>query len=170
MSLEVSLLRSLGGILLLIVAGALASGDCARGETEADMRRRVRSEERSRQRELTRERERSRQVERRRLERLRRDLAAKQRKLEGDRARSGAGGEAGGEAKQEGPRLVNQAEAMKRKVSAMGASTMGAATMGLSRMAAPRRAYRRRSPAPASRRRLKRPRRRRSPSLEGLFE
>ena len=158
--MEVSQLR---GFVLLIVAGALVLGGCGRRETEGEMRERVRREERKRQQGLTRERERTRQAERLRLEQLRRDLVARERKLKKDLALP--------RAKSEAERLPNQPDPARRKATTMGAS-MGASSMGASRLTAPPRAPRRyKNPAaPAPRRRLKRPRRRRSPSLEGLFE
>lgn len=150
------------GFLLLIVAGALVLGSCTRRETEAQMRERVLREERTRLKRLARERERARQAEHRRVEKLRRDLADKELKLSKELARRRPGREAKSEAEKEVERLRKQLEAVKRKADLRKASHGMAAPMSA------RRRYKVRAPAP--RRRLKRPRRRRSPSLEGLFE
>jgi hypothetical protein len=155
------------GFVLLIVAGAQVLGGCGCRETEGEMRDRVRREERKR------------------LEQVRRDFVAKERKLKKDLARPRAKDQ---EERLPGQVAPAQHEATSMAVSTMGASTkgtstmgastkgtstMGASTKGVSTMArppsAPRR-YKKKPAAPAPRRRLKRPRRNRSPSLEGLFE
>jgi hypothetical protein len=156
----------LRGSWVTILAVLLVTGGCARRESEAQMRERVRREARQQQAQQARERVEARQAERRRAEAVRRE---RQRKLESLRVQPSHGGSGVEPAPAlESPTMAAEKDRPDQKRDRLRKETRPRA--GASMSARPRAPSRYHAPAPAPRRRLKRPRRRRSPSLEGLFE